>query len=90
MSTKMLKGESVTLYLKRLYQVKYELATISVIVSDGDMVRIALKGLTEDWKPFIKGIVAREKLLDWDRLWDDFTQEELRDKDLHPKKEGFR
>jgi hypothetical protein len=23
-------------------------------------------------------VVAREKLLDWERLWDDFTQEELR------------
>jgi len=36
------------------------------------MVRIALKGFTEEWKPFIKGIIAKEKLPDWDRLWDDF------------------
>jgi len=45
------------------------------------MARIA-----PEWKPFIKGIVSRNKLRDWNRLWDDFIQEELRDKDLHPKK----
>ena len=49
-------------------------------------MRISLKWFTEEWKPFIKGIVAREKFLDWNRLWDDFIQGELRDKDLHPTK----
>ena len=61
-STKMLKGESVTSYLTRLSQVKDELVAIGVTVLDGDMVRIALKGFTEEWKPFIEGIVVREKL----------------------------
>jgi hypothetical protein len=27
---------------------------------------------------FVCGVVAWEKLPDWERLWDDFTQEELR------------
>ena len=49
-------------------------------------MRIALKGFTPEWKPFIKGIVARDKLPHWNRLWDDFIQEELRDEDLHLKK----
>ena len=84
----MIKGESVTSYLTRLYQVKDELAAIGVTISDGDMVRIALKGFTEEWKPFIKGIVAREKLPDWDRLSDDFIQEELRDEDLQLKQKA--
>jgi len=61
-STKMIKGESVTLYMTRLYQVKDELATIDVTVLDGDMVRVALNGFTEEWKPFIKGIISKEKL----------------------------
>jgi len=60
----MIKGESVTSYLTRLSQVKDELAAICVTISDVDMVRISLKGFIEEWKPFIKGIVAREKLLD--------------------------
>lgn len=33
---------------------------------------------SKPWNTFVRGIVAREKLLDWDRLWDDFTQEEIR------------
>ena len=27
----------------------------------------------------MKCVVAREKLPDWNRLWDDFTQEEIRE-----------
>jgi len=50
------------------------------------MVRIALKGFTKEWKRFIKGIVAREKLPDWNSLCDDFIQEELRDGYFHSKK----
>lgn len=45
-----------------------------------------MKWLIEEWNPFIKGIVAREKLPDWNRLWDDFIKEELPDEDLLKKK----
>jgi hypothetical protein len=27
---------------------------------------------------FVRGVVAREKLSDWQQLWDDFVQEEIR------------
>ena len=43
----------------------------------------------KEWKPFIKGIIAREKFLEWNKLWDNFIEEELRDEDLHPKKKTF-
>jgi hypothetical protein len=42
-------------------------------------VRIALIGFTKEWEIFMKCVVAREKLPDWSRLWDDFTQEEIRE-----------
>jgi hypothetical protein len=42
-------------------------------------VRIALKGFTKEWEVFMKCVVGREKLPDWSRLWDDFTQEEIRE-----------
>lgn len=45
--------------MTRLFQVKDELVAVNVTISNSDMVRIALKGFTEEWKPFIKGIVAR-------------------------------
>jgi hypothetical protein len=36
-----------------------------------------LRGFSKEWDPFIAGVVAREKLPDWDRLWDDCCQEEI-------------
>jgi hypothetical protein len=53
--------------------VKDELATVGEVISDSDLVRIALKGFTKEWEVFVKCVVGREHLLDWSRLWDDFT-----------------
>jgi hypothetical protein len=47
-------------------------------VDETELVRTALNGFTKQWDVFVRGVVAREKLPDWERLWDDFTQEELR------------
>ena len=43
------------------------------------MVRIALKGFTKRWEVFVKCIVGKENLPNWSKLWDDFTQEEIRE-----------
>ena len=43
---------------------------------------IALKGFTKKWNVFVKCIVGREKLTNWSKLWDDFTQEEIREGSL--------
>ena len=59
-STNMMQGEGVTSYLTRLSQVQDELTAIGVTIANFDMVRIALKGFTKEWKPFIKAIIARE------------------------------
>jgi hypothetical protein len=76
-SIKMTMGESVVPYLTRLAQVKDELAVVGEVISNSELVRIALRGFTKDWEVFVKCIVGREKLPDWSRLWDDFTQEEM-------------
>ena len=34
--------------------------------------------MTKSWVVFVESIVARENLAKWDRLWDDFTQEQTR------------
>jgi hypothetical protein len=77
--TKMGKGESVSSYLTRVAQVKDELAAVGEVISDSELVRIALKGFTKEWEVFVKCVVGREHLPDWSRLWDDFTQEEIRE-----------
>jgi hypothetical protein len=47
-------------------------------LGETELVRTTLNGFTKQWDMFVRGVVAREKLPSWERLWDDFTQEELR------------
>jgi hypothetical protein len=47
-------------------------------VDPDSMVRTTLSNFTKPWGPFVRGIVAREIMPTWDRLWDDFVQEETR------------
>jgi hypothetical protein len=66
--TNMTRSETVTIYLTQIKQVQDELVAIEGTVDDSKLVRTTLKGLTKQWTPLIKGIVAREKLHDWTRL----------------------
>jgi hypothetical protein len=77
-STKMAKGESIVAYLTKFTQIRDELAVVGEAVVEIELVRTALDGFTKQLDAFVRGVVAQEKLLDWERLWDDFTQEELR------------
>ena len=77
-NTKMAKGERVVPYLTRLMQIKDELVVVGSKIDDEELVWIALNGFSKPWDTFVKGIVARENLLDWQRLWDEFVQEATR------------
>ena len=76
-NVKMNKDEGVTSYLTRVAQVKDELAAVGDIIPDSELVRIELNSFTEKWEVFDKCIVGREKILNWSRLWEEFTQEEI-------------
>jgi hypothetical protein len=78
-ATKMARGESVTSYLTRLTQVKDEIAAIRDIIPEEELVCIALNGFGKQWDVFVKCVVGREKMPTWERLWDDFTQEEIQE-----------
>jgi hypothetical protein len=54
------------------------LATVGEIVDPMVLVRTTLNGFSKPWETFVRGIVAREAMPSWERLWDDFVQEELR------------
>jgi hypothetical protein len=77
-SIKMTKSESVTGYLSRITQVRDELGAVGEVISSTELVRTALNGVAKPWAVFVEGIVARENVPSWDRLWDDFVQEETR------------
>lgn len=78
-ATGMEKGENVASYLTKMAQVKDELAVVGEVIADSELVRIALKGFTGEWDVFVKCVVGRKELPDWSRLWDNFTQEEIRE-----------
>jgi hypothetical protein len=77
-SIKMTKSESVTCYLSRITQVRDELGAVGEVIPSTELVRTALNGVAKPWVVFVEGIVARENVPSWDRLWDDFVQEETR------------
>jgi hypothetical protein len=77
-SIRMLKDESVSSFLARFTQIRDELGAVGEVIEPNSLVRQALHSFTKPWGPFIQGIVAREHLPTWDRMWDDFAQEEIR------------
>ena len=78
-NTKMMEADSVTAYLTKITQVRDELSAAGEKVEEEELVRHALNGFSAKWHTFVKGVVARDKLPDWTRLWDDFVQEESRE-----------
>jgi hypothetical protein len=77
-SIRMLEDESVTSFLARFTQIRDELGAVGEVIQPNSLVRQALHSFTKPWGPFIQGIVAREHLPTWERMWDDFAQEEIR------------
>jgi hypothetical protein len=63
-------------HLIRLTQVRDELGAVGEAIVDSELVRTTLNGVSKQWVVFVEGIVAREKLPNWERLCDDFVQEE--------------
>jgi hypothetical protein len=74
----MLEDETVTSFLGRYTQIRDELAAIGEVVNPNSLVGQAMNSFTKPWDPFVRGIVAREVMLTWERTWDDFVQEDIR------------
>jgi hypothetical protein len=77
-SIRMLKDESISSFPARFTQIRDELGAVGEVIQPNSLVRQALHSFTKPWGTFIQGIVAREHLPTWDRMWDDFAQEEIR------------
>jgi hypothetical protein len=74
----MLKDESVTSFLGRYTHIRDELGAVGEVVDPNSIVRTTMNIFTKPWGPFVRGIVAREVMPTWERMWDDFVQEETR------------
>jgi hypothetical protein len=74
----MLKDESITSFLGRYTQIRDKLRAVGEVVDPNSLVRQAMNIFTKPWGPFVRGIVAREVMPTWERMWDDFVQEEIK------------
>jgi hypothetical protein len=87
-SIEMTRSDSVTSYLMKVMQICDQLATVGEKVADAELVNMALNGFPTSWEPFVKGICARENLPNFERLWDDYIQEETQMESKANKKGG--
>jgi hypothetical protein len=68
----MLKDESVTSFLGFYTQFRDELGAIGEVVDLNSLVRQAMNSFTKLWGSFVHGIVAKEVIPTWERMWDEF------------------
>jgi len=57
-------------------------------VLDTELVNVSLNGLTKAREPFIMGICAQKYLPKWERLCDDYIQEDTRKESTNNKRRG--
>jgi len=52
--------------------------SVGIMTADDDMVSLTLLSLLKSWHSYQDSINGREKLPDWERIWLDLMQEEIR------------
>ena len=72
------KGDTISTYLNKLTTCRDELGSVGIMTADDEMVSLALLGLPKIWHSYQDWVNGREKLPNWERLWSDLTQEEIR------------
>ena len=72
------KGDMISTYLNKLTTCRDEIGSVGIMTTNDDMVILALLGLPKSWHNYQDLVNGREKLPDWERLWSDLMQEEIR------------
>ena len=72
------KGDTISTYLNKLTTYRDELGSVGITTANDDMVSLALLGLPKNWHNYQDLVNGREKLPDWEQLWSDLMQEEIR------------
>ena len=75
---KMEKSDGIPKYLTKFVHCRDEMGSVRITVDDEDLVSLALLGLLNSWHSYKDSVNGQEKLLDWERLWSDLVQEEIR------------
>ena len=72
------KGDTISTYLNKVTTCRDELGSVGIMTTDDDMVSLSLLDLPKSWNTHQDSMNGREKLSDWERLWSDLMQEEIR------------
>ena len=72
------EGDMVPTYLVKFTQCRDEIESVGVTVADDELVSLALLGLPKSWHNYQDSVNGREKLPEWERLWSDLVQEDIR------------
>ena len=70
--TKLFEGKNINRKMDLRNQLK------NVKIENAEIVMTTLNGLPRTWDSFIQGICARKKLVKFNRLWEECSQEEAR------------
>ena len=74
-NVKIQNAETIQSYFTRVSQIKEQLEAVDE-VENAEIVMTTLNGLPSTWDSFIQGICARKKLVKFNRLWEECSQEE--------------
>ena len=74
-NVKIQNAKTIQSYFTRVSQIKEQLEAVDEEVENVDIVMTTLNGLPRSWDSFIQGICARNKLVKFSRLWEEFSEE---------------
>ena len=74
-NVKIQNAKTLQSYFTRASQIKEQLEVVEEEVDNGEIVMTALNGLPKSWDSFIQGICARRKLITFNRIWKECSQE---------------
>jgi len=75
---KMEKGETIPKYFTNFTQCHDELGSVGTMIPEDYMVSLAILRLSKSWHSYHDSVNGEEKLPDWQRLWLDLMQEDIR------------
>jgi len=75
---KMDKSKTIPKCLTKFTQCQDELGSVGIIVIEEDILSLDLLGLPRIWHSYQDSINGQEKLSNWEGLWSNFMQDEIR------------
>ena len=72
------RSETIASYFMRIAELRDQLGDIGEMVPDRELSTYVLRGLLESWKSFVQSVSGHSKMLKYDRLWVDCSEEGAR------------